>query len=468
VSGQELRRVLKLRHVLALAFGAMIGWGWVALTGEWLREAGALGAASAFLLGGVAVVLIGLTYAELAAAMPLVGGEHVYSFRALGPTASFICTWAILLGYISVVAFEAVALPTVVTSLLPGISRGLMWRIAGWDVHASWVAIGVAGAAVMTWINVVGVKIAAAIQTAVVIALVIAGTVMLLGAAVFGSIDNLARGPGTGISGLTAVLMMVPFMFVGFDVIPQAAEEIDLPHGVIGKALIGSVLVALAWYVLIILGVGMSLTPEQIALADLATADAASRALGSEWFGGMVLLAGIAGIMTSWNALLVGASRALYALAESRMLPVSLARLHPVYGTPYRAILLVGGLSCLAPFFGRPAMVWLANAGGLGIVLAYAMVAMSFLILRIREPQMPRPYLAPRGPLVGTLALVCALAMCWLYLPGGPAGLSWPQEWVIVIAWSVMGAALYAWALGRYGRASREQVLRLRASPMGK
>jgi len=460
VSGVGLQRVLKLRHVLALAFGAMIGWGWVALTGEWLRQAGALGAVSAFVLGGVAVILIGLAYAELAAAMPLVGGEHVYSFRAMGATASFVCTWAILLGYISVVAFEAVALPTVVTSLLPAMNRGLLWRIAGWDVHASWVAIGVAGAVTMTWINVVGVRIAAGIQTAVVIALVLAGLVMLAGAALFGSIDNLARGPGTGISGLTGVLMMVPFMFVGFDVIPQAAEEIDLAPAVIGKALLGSVLVALAWYVLVILGVGMSLTPDQIAVADLATADAATSALGSRWFGVMVLVAGVAGILTSWNALLVGASRALYALAESRMLPAALARLHPVYGTPYRAIMMVGGLSCLAPFFGRPAMVWLANAGGLGIVIAYAMVAASFLILRLREPEMPRPYRVARGRLLGSMALVCALVMCCLYLPGSPAGLSWPYEWIIVMLWSAMGALLYGWALGRYGRATRQHVLR--------
>lgn len=460
MSGVGLQRVLKLRHVLALAFGAMIGWGWVALTGEWLRQAGALGAVSAFVLGGVAVILIGLAYAELAAAMPLVGGEHVYSFRAMGATASFVCTWAILLGYISVVAFEAVALPTVVTSLLPAMNRGLLWRIAGWDVHASWVAIGVAGAVTMTWINVVGVRIAAGIQTAVVIALVLAGLVMLAGAALFGSIDNLARGPGTGISGLTGVLMMVPFMFVGFDVIPQAAEEIDLAPAVIGKALLGSVLVALAWYVLVILGVGMSLTPDQIAVADLATADAATSALGSRWFGVMVLVAGVAGILTSWNALLVGASRALYALAESRMLPAALARLHPVYGTPYRAIMMVGGLSCLAPFFGRPAMVWLANAGGLGIVIAYAMVAASFLILRLREPEMPRPYRVARGRLLGSMALVCALVMCCLYLPGSPAGLSWPYEWIIVMLWSAMGALLYGWALGRYGRATRQHVLR--------
>ncbi|MGM9243139.1 amino acid permease, partial [Campylobacter jejuni] len=72
---------LARKDVLALAFGAMIGWGWIVMTGSWIQSAGSLGAISAFLIGGVAIVLVGLTYAELASAMPQVGGEHVYSYR---------------------------------------------------------------------------------------------------------------------------------------------------------------------------------------------------------------------------------------------------------------------------------------------------------------------------------------------------------------------------------------------------
>jgi len=294
----------------------------------------------------------------------------------------------------------------------------------------------------------------------VVLALVAAGALVMLGAAWQGEPANLLAGGQRGLAGLTAVLVMVPFMFVGFDVIPQAAEEIDLPRAAIGRALVGSVLVALAWYLLIILGVGASLGPAELAVANLATAEAATRAWGHDAFGGLVLAAGVAGILTSWNALLVGASRALYALAESGMLPASLGRLHPRFRTPYRAVIMVGALSCLAPFFGRPAMVWLANAGGLGIVVAYAMVAASFLVLRWREPDMTRPYRVPWGEAVGVLALLSALAMAWLYLPGSPAGLRWPQEWAVVLAWSVLGAALYAWAVRRYGPATGERVLR--------
>lgn len=113
---EGFERVLNKKDVLALAFGAMIGWGWVVMSGSWINSAGSLGAILAFLLGGIVVIFVGLTYAELTVAMPKVGGEHVFSYRGLGVGASFICTWAIILGYVSVVAFEAVALPTVMNT----------------------------------------------------------------------------------------------------------------------------------------------------------------------------------------------------------------------------------------------------------------------------------------------------------------------------------------------------------------
>ena len=159
MSASAFIRVINRRQVLALAFGAMVGWSWVALTGHWIAGAGTIGAIVAFLAGGGVLIFVGLTYAELAAAMPQVGGEHVYSGRALGRTASFICTWAILLGYTSVVAFEAVALPTVLEYLLPGFSQGYLWTVAGWDVNATWVMTGaLAAIAMMTTTNNGSVK----------------------------------------------------------------------------------------------------------------------------------------------------------------------------------------------------------------------------------------------------------------------------------------------------------------------
>ncbi|MDH3641425.1 MAG: amino acid permease, partial [Gammaproteobacteria bacterium] len=110
----RFKRVLKSREVITLAFGAMIGWSWVLMTGHWVTTAGSLGTLIAFAGGGLAIALIGLTYSELASAIPRAGGEHVYTHRGLGPRWSFVCTWALLLAYVNVCLFESVALPTAV------------------------------------------------------------------------------------------------------------------------------------------------------------------------------------------------------------------------------------------------------------------------------------------------------------------------------------------------------------------
>ena len=444
-------RVINRPQVLALAFGAMVGWSWVALTGVWIGNAGPVGAMLAFLLGGAALAFVGLTYAELAAAMPLVGGEHVYSYHALGRTAAFVCTWAILLGYVSVVAFEAVALPTVLEYLVPDFSRGYLWTVAGWDVNATWVATGVLAAVAMVVINVLGIRTAARMQVLVVIVVLASGIALVAGAAVSGETNNLSPTFAGGIAGTLSVLVMVPFMFVGFDVIPQSAEEIDLPFEQIGRTLVLSILLAIAWYALVIGAVALGLSATARSAASLPTADAAVAVLGGSWAGKFLVVGGIAGILTSWNAFLIGGSRALFALAQAGQVPAMFAKLHPKYHTPMNAILLTGGLAVIAPLFGRPAMVWLVNAGGLGIVTAYAMVALSFLVLRAREPDMTRPYRVRSGRLVGYLALGLSLALAMLYLPWSPAALAWPEEWLIIIAWCALGYALQRMSTGAPG-----------------
>ncbi len=445
MSQGKFEKVLKSKDVLALAFGAMIGWGWVVLAGGWVNSAGALGAMIAFAVGGFAVVLIGLTYAELASAMPLTGGEHVYSYRAFGMGGSFLCTWAIILGYMSVVAFEAVALPTVVEQLFPSYKVGLMWSVAGYDVYFTWVMIGVLGAVIMTWINILGIQSSALLQKVVTLLILAVGIMLVTGSLFNGDTANMEPLFMDGAKGLLAVLIMTPFMFVGFDVIPQAAEEINLPPKQIGRILVISVVMAVTWYIAIILAVSLALSAEDSSAASLPTVDAMSAVFGGTWAGKLLVLAGIGGIITSWNAFLIGGSRAIYAMAHAKMLPAFLGKMSPRYNTPVNAILFVGMLSIVAPLFGRKALVWLVDAGGLGIVVAYAAVAGSFLVLRRKEPGMPRPFRVSH-PAVGWGALFLAVGIVLLYLPGSPAALIWPYEWAIVGSWTALGFAFYLWS----------------------
>ncbi len=421
----KFERVLSKKDIFAIAFGAMIGWGWVVMAGDWIKGAGTLGSIMAFIIGGIMVLFVGLTYAELTAAMPQCGGEHVFSLRALGKNGSFVCTWAIILGYVGVVAFEACAFPTVIQYICPGFLKGYMYTIAGFDIYASWVAVGVVASIIITIINYFGAKSAAKLQTILTISIAAIGVALVAASGFSGNIENTKPLFTDGVGGILTVAVMTPFMFVGFDVIPQAAEEINVPFKKIGKIMILSIVMAVIWYIMIIIAVSMVMTKSQLDTSTLVTADAMKNAFfGSEMAAKVVIIGGMAGIVTSWNSFFMGGSRAIYSLAESKMLPGFLAKLHPKYKTPTNAILLIGVISVVAPFFGRAMMVWLTDAGSFGVVVAYVLVSMSFLVLRFREPDMIRPYKVKCGKIIGGIAVLLSGFMMLLYLPGMPSRFS--------------------------------------------
>lgn len=437
----KLKRVLSTRDIFVLAFGAMIGWGWIIQVGYFLDEGGVYGATLAFILGGALVGVVGLVYGELASAMPFAGGEHVYSLRALGPLGSFVTTWALVLGYVGVVVFEVVALPSAFAYLIPNFNALPLWTIAGETVYATWVLVGGSGAIMMTYLNYRGIRPAAQFQAIFTVIIALAGVTLIIGAVANGSSPS---GPplGSGISGIYAVALMVPFFFVGFDVIPQAAGEANISPRKIGLLVPFSVVFAALFYIAIIWGAGQSMPSALLVESPLPAAAAMENLFDSLLVGRIMALAGIAGILTSWNSFLVGGSRAIYALADSRMIPGFLSEVHDEHNTPKNAILLIGALSVLSPLFGKQMLTWIVNTTGLGLVVAWFLVVVSFFVLRLREPEMDRPLRIPFGFLIGAVALVLNLFFIRLYLPGGASSLVWPYEWGIVLFWIVLGGVM--------------------------
>lgn len=456
----EFNKVFSAWDILVIAFGAMIGWGWVVSTGNWIEKGGVLGAALGFCLGGVMIFFVGLTYAELTAAMPQCGGEHVFSHRAMGPTGSFICTWAIVLGYVSVACFEACAFPTIITYLWPGFLKGYLYTVAGFDVYASWLAVAIIVAFLIMLINIMGAKTAAILQTVLTCIIGGAGILLIVASVINGTVDNLdgqmfvGNTAGLNIKAILGVAAMSPFYFIGFDVIPQAAEEINVPPKKIGKMLILSVILAVVFYALVIIAVGLVLDSGAIIKSQeatgLVTADAMGTAFGMKIMAKVVIVGGMCGIITSWNSFLIGGSRAMYSMAESYMIPKTFAKLHPKHKTPINALILIGVLTMLAPFAGRQLLVWISDAGNFACCLAYCMVAVSFMILRKKEPDMPRPYKVPAYKFFGTMAVIMSGFMVCMYcIPGSGGSLILP-EWGMVGAWSLLGVVFYVVCKRKY------------------
>lgn len=460
-SHNGFHRVLNTRDVLMVAFGAMIGWGWVVSSGQWIQIGGAIGTAIAFCIGGLMVYLVGLTYAELTTAMPKVGGEQNFSYAAFGAKGSYFCTWALLLSYIGVVCFEACSFATIMQYLISDFLQGYLWTVAGFDVYLSWVAVAILASALILYINYIGTKRAAKLQN--ILTCIIAGVGLLLvaGSAVNGDPANLSSQPFVGETGggifvnMLKVAIMTPFFLFGFDIIPQAAEEINVPLKKLGRLMVLSIGLAVIFYAMVVVAIGYMLTPEQVDASmkatGMVTADAFAAAFNNMALTKVLIIGGLCGIVTTWNSFLIGGSRLMFSMAQSKMLPGRFSKLHPEYKTPYLAILFLGILSMLAPLFGRVMLVWIVDAANFACCLAYFMVAISFLRLRKTKPNLPRPYRVSNGRTIGMLAAVMAGFMAFMYiLPTTSCALVW-QEWIIVGGWAIIGVLLAISAKKVYG-----------------
>lgn len=458
----EFSKVLNTGDVLVVAFGAMIGWGWVVSSGQWITSGGVLGTVLGFIIGGIMIYFVGLCYAELTTAMPKCGGEHVFSYKAFGSIGAYICTWSIILSYIGVVCYEAVSFPTILQYVFPKIARGYLYSVGGFDIYFTWLLIAIGMALLILFLNIIGMKKAARFQKILTCVIVAVGIALVAGAAYSGNVNNLQNqllvGDTNGeiIQNIAKVAIMTPFFLFGFDVIPQAAEEINVPLKKLGKMMILSIIMAVSFYVLVVLAVGYVMNAGQIktsmsSATGLVTADAMGVAFNNANMAKVLIIGGLCGIVTSWNSFLIGGSRALYSMSVSYMLPRKFAVLHKKYNTPVNSLLLIGALSVISPFFGRSMLVWIVDAGNFACCFAYCIVSLSFIVLRRKEADMRRPYKVKHYKFVGIVAVIMSGTMSAMYIiPETNCTLVW-QEWVIVGGWILLGIIMAYISKKKYG-----------------
>ena len=458
----EFSKVLNAGDVLVVAFGAMIGWGWVVSSGQWITSGGVLGTVLGFIIGGIMIYFVGLCYAELTTAMPKCGGEHVFSYKAFGSIGAYICTWSIILSYIGVVCYEAVSFPTILQYVFPKIARGYLYSVGGFDIYFTWLLIAIGMALLILFLNIIGMKKAARFQKILTCVIAAVGIALVAGAAYSGNVNNLQNqllvGDTNGeiIQNIAKVAIMTPFFLFGFEVIPQAAEEINVPLKKLGKMMILSIIMAVSFYVLVVLAVGYVMNAGQIktsmsSATGLVTADAMGVAFNNANMAKVLIIGGLCGIVTSWNSFLIGGSRALYSMSVSYMLPRKFAVLHKKYNTPVNSLLLIGALSVISPFFGRSMLVWIVDAGNFACCFAYCIVSLSFIVLRRKEADMRRPYKVKHYKFVGIVAVIMSGTMSAMYIiPETNCTLVW-QEWIIVGGWILLGIIMAYISKKKYG-----------------
>ncbi len=314
----ELRRSIGGFGFFSLAFGSMIGVGWITGLKGMFEQAGPLGTTVAFALGGVLMISIGLCYAEAMKKLPVSGGEVAYAYKAFGTNKAFIVGWCLAFGYLSVSAFEAVSVGIVI-SYIANVDAWPLYKVNGSVVYGSHLLLAIGFTSAVAYVNYRGVGLAARVQSILTIVLVLGAGAFVTAGFWNGQWNNLQPAFGspdtsTAVGGVLAVLVTAPFWFVGFDTIPQAAEErLDgFPAKRLGQMLVLAILGSTVFYALVFISVGMTVPWKSIIDQPLPTAVAFQRAFASPIWGRLVLVIGLIGLLTSWNGFFLSGCRVLF------------------------------------------------------------------------------------------------------------------------------------------------------------
>ena len=453
----KLEKKLSRLNVWALAFGCIIGWGAFVMPGNtFLVKAGPLGTAIAMGIAAIIMIVIALNYHYMISKYPVAGGEFTYTNTAFGEKHAFVCSWFLGLSYLAIVPLNGTALALIGRNLLGGIFQvGFHYTVAGYDIYLGEIILAVAALVLFGWLSIRGVKFASVFQTVLAVAL-IAGVAIVAAAALFSpkaSAANLAPAfnpNSTSIAGILGVVAVAPWAFVGFDTVPQAAEEFKFSNKKACGIMVLSIVFGAFVYVVnntvtaAVVPAGYGSWVEYISdlgnlngLISLPTFNAAHELLGV--FGLIFLgIAVLAAILSGIIGFYMAASRLLYSMANDKVLPRWFGKLHSKYKTPMNAILFIMVISLIAPFFGRTALGWIVDMSSTGAAIGYAYTSAAALKLAIKEKK--------KGVIVtGIIGVVMAIAFLVLLLVPIPMfNCSLGKEsYICLLIWIVLGVIFY-------------------------
>ena len=439
----RLKKVMRPIDVWGLALGAIIGWGCFVLPGTaFLPKAGPAGTAAGMLIGALMIIVIAISYGYLINKFPLSGGEFIYTKEAIGKRNAFICGWAMILAYWSLIPLNATALALISRYLFPGIvQQGLLYQIAGWDVYAGEVVLASAAIIIMALINIRGIKQAAWMQTA--IALTLVGCIFVISFLVFSISDwsNLAPGFPEGRrwwTGVFSIVAMAPWAFIGFDCIPQSAEEYNFSHKKSTFIMISAILVAAILYIAVCAVTAVGVEPWQELLAGKNNWPTGYVVRNTIGLAGIIILgtAMFCAVVSGMNAFYISTSRLMYAMAKEGSLPRWFERVSPKYGTPTHAILFTMVMSLFAPWFGREILLWIVDMTSVGAAIVFGYTTASAAILAKKQGNRRNMVFG----IVGCIFSIFFLSL--LIIPGMPGFLSF-QSRVALFVWIFIGIAFY-------------------------
>jgi APA family basic amino acid/polyamine antiporter len=466
-----LKRSLGALNLITLGIGAVIGAGIFTLTGQAAALHAGPAVALSFVLAGITCAFAGLCYAEFASIIPIAGSAYTYGYATLGELVAWIIGWDLTLEYAfgastvasgwagyfnSLLQQLGITFPPAfttttgnvlvkfqgqwidLTSLPPGVSDAGLPHVTGiLNVIAVVIVLAV------TTILVIGIKESANFNSVIVIVkvgivcafLVIGGIFLFHHPAVASSNWHPFIPPSDGHGnfgwgGIPVAAASIFFAYIGFDAVSTAAQEAknpqrDMPIGILGSLVICTILYIAVSLVLTGLVSYKTLNVSApVALAIDAT--------GVGWGSILVKIGAVFGLATVMLVMLLGQSRVFFSMSRDGLLPKWASAVHPKFRTPWITTIVFGLFAAIMPAF-LP-IERLSQLVNIGTLLAFTIVSAGVWVLRVRHPEMKRPFKTPLVPLVPILGIVSAL-----YLMSRLSLLTW----MVMIGWLLVGLVIY-------------------------
>lgn len=470
---KSLKKQLSPAHVWALAFGCIIGWGSFVNPGKkFLPNSGVAGTAIAMVLGAIVMIIIAVSYAYMIPKYPKAGGEFTFTKECFGKNAAFLCGWFLIAAYLTNVPMNSTAIGLIVDGLDGGadiLKFGFHYAVAGFEIYFGEMIFAAAILILFAVLNMLGVKKAGIIQTVLSCLLVVSVFTLAISALISSKAQGIHMAPiwgfdkdaaisagatgeavssyareGTGgiISAVLATFAIAPWAYVGFDTIPQAAEEFKFSY----RKVIGIMVIAILFGCFVytanntVAAAALENWPDRVMAGDWVLLVAAEEMLGvfgKVLIGTAVSCAVLSGIMGFYLA----SSRLMYSMAKDAYLPRVFAKIDGKHGTPRNAILFCLLISLSGPILGREALGWFVDMSAIGASMGFFFTAMSaWKVMRVdRDSTVFMRIMAILGMLFSAVFMILQL----IPIPGLSGVHFGKESYFMLVVWIVIGIFFY-------------------------
>lgn len=472
-SGAELRRQLTPIHVWALAFGCVIGWGSFINPGKkFLPNSGVAGTAIAMVLGALVMIIIAFSYAYMVPKYPKAGGEFTFAKNCFGKKAAYVCGWFLVAAYLTNVPMNSTAIGLIVDGLDGAadiLKFGFHYSIAGFEVYMGEMLFAMVILVFFGYLNLMGVKKAGFVQTILSSLLVISVFTLTISAILSSKVSlenaqpiwgfdkaaamaaqasseniNLFAHKGTqGIaSAILATFAIAPWAYVGFDTIPQAAEEFNFSFRKVSAIMIVAIVFGCFVYTAnnTVAAVALVNWPDRVMAGEWVLLVAAEEMLGL--FG--KLLIGVAvscAVLSGILGFYLASSRLMYSMAREGYLPEIFGKVSEKNGTPVNAIIFCILISLSGPILGREALGWFVDMSAIGASMGYFFTSAATIVTMKRCGD-GKAFLKAMSH-VGIVFSVLFMVLQLIPIPG-LSGVNFGKEsYIMLLVWSAIGAAFF-------------------------